>query len=150
MKYLLLLLLFSIPAVAFTQDAEAEAPAEFFEFENEYSHALRAAAEIDRAVFIFGYTSWSGASQRMLSDVFSDENLRETFQKYFVTLKLDMEKGDGIQVARDQRVMAYPAHLFILPDESQMSKSMGVKSVEEMIGLLDEALAPYFPEGRPE
>jgi thioredoxin-related protein len=62
------------------------------------------------------------------------------FNNNFVSIKVDMEKGEGPELARKYQVRAYPT-TFILNSKGEVQKRIvGYRGPEEMLKELDELL----------
>ncbi|MCQ4872311.1 thioredoxin family protein [Butyricimonas paravirosa] len=88
-------------------------------FENlTFDEALLRANTENKLVFIDCYTSWCGPCAQMMRVIFPQEKVGEFFTSRFVSLKVDMEKGEGPELKERFGVKAYPTFLIIRPDGS--------------------------------
>lgn len=76
--------------------------------EENWSKALQEAKKQKKLIFIDAYTSWCGPCKMLKRNTFPDKVAGEFFNKNFINIALDMEKGDGITVAQRYGVRAYP------------------------------------------
>ena len=107
------------------------------QFERGSLDAARNLARMDgRLVFIDAYASWCGPCKAMNRDVFPDPQVGDFFNANFVNMKIDMEKGNGPDVARGYNVNAYPTLLFIDASGKVIHRVEGYRDVD---GLLREA-----------
>lgn len=102
----------------------------------------------NKPVFLDCYTSWCGPCKMMANDVFTLEAAGEYFNKNFVCVKIDMEKGEGPAIGKQYGVDAYPTFLIINADGKLMHKLVGAMSLEELIenvecGLKASSIAEY-------
>ncbi|WP_342328783.1 thioredoxin family protein [Pedobacter sp. FW305-3-2-15-E-R2A2] len=72
----------------------------------------KAAAE-NKLIFIDCYTSWCGPCKWMDQNVFVDPSVGAFFNKNFINAKIDMEKGEGIALAKKYNVRSFPTFLFV-------------------------------------
>ncbi|SMO56390.1 thioredoxin family protein [Solitalea koreensis] len=107
----------------------------------EFDHAswkevVQKAKEQHKPIFVDVYTSWCGPCRVMASTVFTRPEIGEKFNKGFVNVKIDAEKGEGIELAKKYKVGSYPTYLFINPvDESligQSGSSMPASTFEDV------------------
>lgn len=61
-----------------------------------------------KMIFIDFYTTWCGPCKMMSSEVFTQDQVGEYFNRTFVNLKVDAEKGEGVELAKKYQVKAYP------------------------------------------
>ena len=102
----------------------------------------------NKPVFLDCYTSWCGPCKMMANNVFTLEAAGEYFNKNFVCVKIDMEKGEGPAIGKQYGVDAYPTFLIINADGKLMHKLVGAMSLEELIenvecGLKASSIAEY-------
>ena len=62
----------------------------------------------NKPIFLDCYTSWCGPCKMMANDVFTLEAAGNYFNKNFVCVKIDMEKGEGPAIGKQYEVDAYP------------------------------------------
>lgn len=110
---------------------EDEAGIEFFH--GTFNEALQKAKSENKLVFVDAYTTWCGPCRWMAVNTFTDAAVGEYFNEHFVSLKLDMERGEGPDFARKYRVMAYPTLLFMDGTGQVVKKSMGAKKAAEFL-----------------
>lgn len=102
----------------------------------------------NKPVFLDCYTSWCGPCKMMANEVFSLEAAGDYFNKNFVCVKTDMEKGEGPAIGKQYGVDAYPTFLIINSDGKLMHKIVGAMSLKELIenvecGLQANSIAEY-------
>ena len=81
--------------------------------EGGFAEALEAAKSENKLVFMDCYTSWSGPCKLMASKEFVQEKAGEYFNPRFVSVKIDMEKGEGVELRKRYDVNAYPTLLVL-------------------------------------
>lgn len=67
--------------------------------EGGFAEALEAAKSENKLVFMDCYTSWCGPCKLMASKEFVQEKAGEYFNPRFVSVKIDMEKGEGVGIS---------------------------------------------------
>lgn len=83
-----------------------------------------------KPVFIDAYTTWCGPCKWMDKNVFVNDAVADYFNTNFVNYKLDMEKGEGVDLAKKYNVGAYPSFLFLGADGSVMHRTVGARPAE--------------------
>lgn len=91
------------------------------------------AQETNKTIFIDAYTVWCGPCKKMAQNVFTDKEVGTFFNDNFYNLKMDMEKSEGMLVARKYNVNFYPTLLFIKPDGSLIKKEVGYKDKAQLL-----------------
>ncbi len=129
----------SLPALAIAQPA-ATGPKGIEFYHGSFREALELAAKEQKLVFIDAYTTWCGPCRRMAANVFPDEAVGEFYNASFVNMKIDMEKGEGPDIARQYGVRSYPTFLFIGSDGKVVHSAGGARPSEAFIELGREAL----------
>ena len=110
--------------------------------------ACKKAKTENKPVFLDCYTSWCGPCKMMAKDVFTLKEAGEYFNKKFVCVNTDMEKGDGRAIAKQYGVNAYPTFLMINQDGKLLHKIEGAMPLKKLIenverGLNANRLAEY-------
>ena len=85
-----------------------------------FDTVLAKAKKEGKLVFIDCYTSWCGPCKMLAREVFANDTVGSFFNRHFVNMKMDMERGDGPQMARRYQVGSYPTLLFINPDSKEV------------------------------
>lgn len=117
-------------------------------FERGTLDAARKKARVEhKLIFIDAYASWCGPCKAMNRDVFPDQSVGALFNANFINLKIDMEKGNGPDVARGYKVNAYPTLLFLDEDGKVVHRVEGYRDAAGMIKEGKKALrsAPQRP-----
>lgn len=103
-----------------------------------YEESLKKAAAEGKRVFIDCYTTWCGPCKSMNAQVFPDKRLGDYFRTHFVALKMDMEKGEGVELGKKFDISAYPTLLVLEPDGTVVTRIVGARGVEKLLGELKE------------
>lgn len=97
----------------------------------EFSHAAKLeevkaeAAKENKLIFIDAYTTWCGPCKWMVANVFPDQEVGAFYNEHFVNFKIDMEKGEGPQLAEKYHVNAYPTFLVLNASGELVHKFVG-------------------------
>lgn len=90
------------------------------------------------------YTSWCGPCKQLARTVFTDPDAANFFNEHFVNLKMDMEKGEGINLKDRFGVKAYPTLLFINGQGEVVHSLVGAPGLKE---LLEQAQIAFEGKG---
>lgn len=95
-------------------------------FENgTFSQVIEKAKEANKKIFVDCYTSWCGPCKMLAKDIFPNEKVGIFMNKKFVNYKIDMEKGEGIQLRKQYDVNVFPTLLILNSDGTEFSRSVG-------------------------
>jgi len=114
-----------------TENKKAETGIQFIE-EN-WAKAVAEAKKQKKLIFIDAYTSWCGPCKMLKQNTFTDKAAGDFFNKHFINIALDMEKGDGIAFAQKYQIAAYPTLLIMDADQKSVSVSEGYVNPAQLI-----------------
>ena len=79
------------------------------------------------------YTTWCGPCRMMSSLVFTRKDVGDTFNPFYVSYKCDMEKGEGIELAKRYNVKVYPTMLILDANGEVVYSFTGARSPQDLI-----------------
>jgi thiol:disulfide interchange protein len=94
---------------------------------------MKKAKAENKIIFLDAYASWCGPCKLLQKNVFTRSDVGEVFNKNFINVKVDMERGEGPQLARIFPLEAYPTLFFIDPNGRIVKKVVGYQSPEVLI-----------------
>lgn len=86
---------------------------------------LAAAKEEGKPVFIDCFTTWCGPCKWMSANIFTDDDVAKYYNENYVCLKIDMEKGEGIDIAEYYGIRAYPTLLYLNSEGERLLVTVG-------------------------
>jgi thioredoxin 1 len=117
--------------VASTAISSGEGGIKFIE-EN-WSKALTEAKKQKKLIFLDAYTSWCGPCKMLKRNTFPNKAAGEYFNKNFINIALDMEKGDGPAIAEKFQVTAYPTLIITDADGKMITYTRGYVEAAQLI-----------------
>lgn len=84
-----------------------------FQEGNSWNDVLALAKSENKLVFVDIYTSWCVPCKKMSEEVFVNKKVGEKYNANFINYKIDAEKGEGFEIARNYNIRAYPTYLFV-------------------------------------
>ncbi len=101
--------------------------------EANWSKAKAEAKKQNKLIFLDAYTTWCGPCRMLKNNTFPDKAAGEFFNENFINVALDMEKGDGLQVAALYNVNAYPTLLITDADGNLVTYTKGYIDAPQLI-----------------
>lgn len=98
-----------------------------------FRQALDRAKAENKLVFMDCYTTWCGPCKYLSDQVFTQKEVGDFFNARLVCLKMDMEKGEGRELAARYAVKAYPTLLLIRPDGTLQHSMVGAMDGPSLI-----------------
>jgi thiol-disulfide isomerase/thioredoxin len=112
-----------------------------------WSEIMAKAKAENKLVFLDAYTTWCGPCKWMTANVFPNDTIGQFFNKNFVNAKMDMEKGEGVRLAQQYRVQAYPTYLFINGEGEVVHQAAGAMGVKKFLAIAEDANNPLKQMG---
>ena len=139
-RFRFLLLLLTLAFVSTVQATDKPAPKDEGKtgiqfFEGRWKDALAKAKKENKLVFFDAYTSWCPPCKLMQARTFPDKKVGEFFNKRFVSVKIDMEKGEGPALADVYPLDAYPTLFFLDANGRVVKKVIGLHSPDELLAV---------------
>ncbi len=140
-KIMLTLCVAVIATIGFAQTETASAAGIQFET-GTWAEILAKAKQQNKYVFLDAYTTWCGPCKWMDKNVFPTAEAGEYFNKNFVNAKIDMEKGEGLDIAKKYNVQAYPTYLYVDGNGDLVHRVVGSMETPKFIAASSNALDP--------
>ena len=133
----LLLLLVATTSLLVAGKGSANAPKEEgIQFtETTWKEVLKRAKAEKKIVFLDAYASWCGPCKMLQKNVFTKKDVGDYFNRQFINVKMDMEKGEGPALSQVYPLEAYPTLLFIDGNGRVVKKVIGYQSPEQLLSI---------------
>lgn len=140
-KILITLVVLLVASASFAQTETASAAGIQFET-GTWAEILAKAKQQNKYVFVDAYTTWCGPCKWMDKNVFPTAEAGAYFNKNFVNAKIDMEKGEGLDIAKKYNVQAYPTYLYVDGNGDLVHRVVGSMETPKFIEASSNALDP--------
>lgn len=131
---IILLLLFS--TIAFSQNGRKG-----IKFQKmSLVEAGKKASKTGKLLFVDCYSKWCVPCKKMANEVFTDPEVGKLYNKYFVSIKLDMESPEGKKYQKKFKIDGYPTLLYMDSNCGVILRKLGARSVPDFIKLAQNAL----------
>lgn len=108
-----------------------------------FKQALQKAKKEKKLLFVDCYTSWCGPCHKMSAEIFPQKVCGDYFNRKFVCIKVDMEKGEGKDLMQQFAVKSFPTFLIIDGQGREVNRLVGASfDAAEFVKRVDEALDP--------
>lgn len=108
--------------------------------ENSFSIALKKAKAEHKYIFVDAYATWCGPCKQLKNTTFKDSGVADFFNKSFVNVSIDMEKGSGTDLALAWDVQEYPTLLILDYNGKVVLRSAGYLDAKQLTGFGKQAL----------
>lgn len=98
-----------------------------------------------KMIFVDCYTSWCGPCKMLARDVFPQKEVGDFFNPRFVSLKLDMEKGEGPTLGKRWDVGVYPTLMFLTNDGEVLFQTVGSRNAVQLVDTVAYMLEHHRP-----
>ncbi|MBQ7774195.1 MAG: thioredoxin family protein [Bacteroidales bacterium] len=95
--------------------------------------ALNKAGKDKKLLFLDCYATWCGPCKYMATQVFTTKEAGDYFNSNFVNIKIDMEKGEGINLARELRLQGYPTFIIMNSNGKEIGRIVGGAPIGQFI-----------------
>jgi thioredoxin 1 len=115
-------------------------------FHGSYQQALAEAKKEGKLVFIDAYATWCGPCKMLAQNTFTDKKVGDYFNEHFINLQVDMEHGEGPQLAAKYKVSHFPTLVIADPQGKRILFTVGYIIPEDMLGFGQYGVKQYHPE----
>ena len=107
---------------------------------SDFSTILEKAEKENKLVFLDAFASWCGPCILMEKNVFTDPEVYTYYNQHFINARIDMEKGEGRELAKKYGVNTYPSYLFLNGKGEVVLRGYGYLKEEQFVRLGQDAL----------
>lgn len=119
-KVLTLLFAGMIAASVFAQDRTIKFS------EGKWAELVALAKKENKPIFVDCFTTWCGPCKWLAKNVFTKNEVADFYNGKYISVEIDMEKGEGIDLAKQWNIRAYPSLIFCDANGEVTHRSCGV------------------------
>lgn len=112
-----------------------------------WDKVLAEAKAANKNIFVDAYTTWCAPCKKMDKYVFTKPNVATFYNDNFISIKMDMEKGEGPAFAVKHGVKQFPTLLYFSPEGELLHRAVGFKDANDFIKVGETALNPKLRLG---
>ncbi|MBQ7664652.1 MAG: thioredoxin family protein [Bacteroidaceae bacterium] len=86
-----------------------------------------------KMVFVDCYTTWCGPCKMLAKQTFTDATVGDYYNDRFVSIQIDMEHGEGPELAKRYGVSAYPTLIYLDSNGNLITKQVGFRHPVEFL-----------------
>ena len=105
-----------------------------------FDELLAKAKAENKLLFIDGYTTWCGPCKMLAKQTFPQKEVGTYMNARFVSAQIDMERGEGPELAKRFGISAYPTMLILRPDGTLVNKLVGFFAPQPFLAKVKEAI----------
>jgi thioredoxin 1 len=142
-NFAFLLLIIILPLSASTQNQQKQPSynnKQIVFIENSWNEALKQASAQNKYIFVDAYASWCGPCKMLKMTTFKNSKAAVFYNRNFVNIAIDMEKGVGPQLAAQWGLQAYPTLIIFNAKGVPVSGTVGYIKADDLIRFGQEAL----------
>ncbi|MCS7152543.1 MAG: thioredoxin family protein [Bacteroidia bacterium] len=121
-------------------------------FQGSWQALLSEAQKQKRPIFVDFYTVWCGPCKMLERYTFSNPEVGDYVEKNYLAYRVDAEKGDGVRLADQYRIRAYPTIVFLDPQGNEIGRHIGYADAPTFLNILrrySEQYAKSRPASQP-
>lgn len=131
----------AVPAITPVSASKAVVADKIDFVENDWNAAVKKASAQKKYIFVDCYATWCGPCKMLKLQTFSNKKVADFFNKNFVNVSIDMEKGQGPQLAELWKIQAYPTLIIFDENAKPVLGTMGFMKADDLMRFAEQALA---------
>ncbi|MFN8281658.1 MAG: thioredoxin family protein [Chitinophagales bacterium] len=113
-----------------------------FEEKATWQQVTEKAKKENKFILVDCYASWCGPCKWMVKNIFPLTEVGEKVNPNFVSCAFDMEKGEGLELAKKFNIKNYPTYVFLNPNGEIVHRGLGSMPAADFVKLCSDALDP--------
>ena len=110
-------------------------------FKGSWAELIKTAQQEGKPIFVDVYTDWCPPCKKMDKEIIPQQNVGNKYNASFINYKLDAEKGEGVAIAKQYGVGAYPTYLYLDAKGNLLHRAIGFFDAPDFIAHAETALS---------
>lgn len=102
-------------------------------FNGSLKEAFAESSKQNKPIFLEAYTTWCGYCKRLEQTTLTDQNVARFLNQNYINLKVDLEKGEGAQIASKYSIRGFPTMLVLSSQGIELKKLVGFRSADDLL-----------------
>lgn len=98
-----------------------------------FKKALTEAKQQNKLVFLNAYAVWCLPCRKLKATTFQSPKVADLVNKRCISIDVDVEKGEGIDIAKKYEIKAHPLVLVITPDGKVVKRVLGLLEADDFL-----------------
>jgi thioredoxin 1 len=129
----LIIMVTTLPGIAKAQNQTTVQNKQIVFIEDDFNEALKQAAAQNKYLFVDAYASWCGPCKMLKATTFKNKKAAAFYNTNFINVAIDMEKGQGPELAAQWGMQAYPTLIIFNPQGKPVLGSVGYIKADDLI-----------------
>ncbi len=108
-----------------------------------WAAVLEKSKKENKPIFVDTYTTWCRPCIQMDRNVFTLDEVADFYNENFINVKMNAEKGEGIDIQNKFNVRAYPTYLYLDGNGELVKETGGYTEADKFIEYGKQALKEY-------
>ena len=105
----------------------------------DFQHVLAEAKASHKKIFVDAYAVWCAPCKKLQETTFKDPKAADYFNRHFINISIDVEKGEGVGLAKAWRIEGLPALLILDENGNQLLNHTGYVDGKGLLEFAKEA-----------
>lgn len=104
-----------------------------------FEQAVQKATKEGKLIFLDCYTSWCGPCKMMARNIFPLKEVGDAINPNYVSIQIDMEKGEGPELGKKLQISAYPTFIIFNNKGQELGRFLGGSDAPTFINNVKKA-----------
>jgi len=104
-----------------------------------YKQVLASAKAKHKKIFVDAYATWCAPCKQLRGTTFKDAKTAAYFNQHFINISIDVEKGDGVELAKTWQIEGLPTLLILDENGEIIASHIGYVDGEGLLEFAGEA-----------
>lgn len=101
--------------------------------------AIKATAKKQhKRIFVDAYAIWCAPCKQLKAQTFKDPQIAAYFNRQFINVSINVEKGDGLAFADEFEITAYPTLLWLDENAKPIKRLEGFVNAEQLLAFIKQ------------